>query len=1222
METPDKPERWRGAGDPSLAQAFLEQVAPLLRDQPTITPALESRLAAIAEQVGMSESQRQLAVQLLLQQRALDNPLADDSPPVGDDGPPAVQPAAGDGAQQPPPLPDTASAPPVQTAPAPADAPPRSLDEGRSQAPTERFLESAIELIAAQQGNGAPHKSRLAQLAQESGLSDTATSDLLASLTGVAIESPDQPSPPDPAAPVPVPPPRSDSEKTPDLLFVDYAREVCQRIQSQTLSRGAVRKLARIGRNQYRLSSVYVGQLLQQVADDCGVQMPGQPAPPEPTTRTGVPDDPRLNAFLEAAAPILAEYRGITPQSRLLLSAVAGDHQLSESDLELAIGHLQADPAGVSDTPVSGSQLRERVESFRRHLGEVLLKQPHGIITPRIHRKLREAGVQGEGLPIALAKETIQSVAQEAGVRTITQERAVEFIDRLLDDLLEHRSRINGTMRQQLHQEGRQWGLAADQVNAVISERLAANQVRRMRAARRTTTVFALMFVVLLGICAVLVYQILQYEPPVARPGANPTGADAERDSTSENSGTAPVSSSPPVGNDWWDGALVVAITQARGADAAWREPLEQVRASSETTRSQAYQQLVDLASKDVDNRTKLQLLGNVLAGCYASEPSDVSAGQLRDALLMTLIDPEATLDPKQQAPFELSIWAIETVATALSRQNIPDERSAELAEAAGERVGWLIDASLSSQDLHRQCRAAISRHFFYVLTVAVAFHPVAIHSLHDYVYEDARNWLDGAELDRLDAEFLVEALPRVGDDWDGYRVAVERCVRSPDPAVILNLLDMYQQATNRTLISYLTDLLLARAGKPAGGAKLTPEDVAERVRVSLGTDSATTPEGRWRVLWSAASTAVDRLSEGPGGAEWALLDDVLQLAHLNTMACALDQKDLGVAVFDKLHRQGAPPATRNLDDPGPSSRSPFLGLSGTTRSIIEISRRDREVTRTLNTLSSPRVGLRRSALSRLVELTKDADLTSEQATKFSRYLTAKGRNQTEFEYLLAALPYFRHLPYLKLALADYVGAQQTVAPQLAQVVARLLGHEEPDDGASKVALQQQLLQAALPLGSGDDGRSEAGIHDSAQELLTEAYATQARLRGLPAAQYQGARSPSEVLAALVRHAAGLLEPSVEGPDRRFVIEIDKRIAAAEYLSQNDFALTVRLQRLWLRLLALNVVQRHAKLATQAEAIVRQLHQQDDQSTRLVAQLRSGETALLQTWLLLAEETQ
>ena len=132
METPDKPERWRGAGDPSLAQAFLEQVAPLLRDQPTITPALESRLAAIAEQVGMSESQRQLAMQLLLQQRALDNPLADDSPPVGDDGPPAVQPAAGDGAQQPPPLPDTASAPPVQTAPAPADAPPRSLDEGRS----------------------------------------------------------------------------------------------------------------------------------------------------------------------------------------------------------------------------------------------------------------------------------------------------------------------------------------------------------------------------------------------------------------------------------------------------------------------------------------------------------------------------------------------------------------------------------------------------------------------------------------------------------------------------------------------------------------------------------------------------------------------------------------------------------------------------------------------------------------------------------------------------------------------------------------------------------------------------------------------------------------------------------------------------------------------------------------------------------------------------------
>ena len=212
------------------------------------------------------------------------------------------------------------------------------------------------------------------------------------------------------------------------------------------MSRAVVRKLSRLGLKEYRLSSVYIDHLLQQVINEKGLLKSDQESSPH------LPDDPRIRAFLESAAPILAEYRGINTQSRLLLSAVANDHKLEEDEVELAIGHLQSQPEERADV-VTESQMRERVESFEKHLREVLRQQPHGIITPRILRKLQDAGVQGEGLSIALAKKTIQSVAQDAGVRTITQERAVEFIDRLLDDLLEHRSRINGTMRQQLHQD-------------------------------------------------------------------------------------------------------------------------------------------------------------------------------------------------------------------------------------------------------------------------------------------------------------------------------------------------------------------------------------------------------------------------------------------------------------------------------------------------------------------------------------------------------------------------------------------------------------------------------------------------------------------------------------------------------------------------------------------------------------------------------------------------
>ena len=1226
MDTPDKSEQLQRDDGHRLAQAFLEQAAPLLVKHPEMTSELEAQLAQIAEQVGIPDSQRQLVVQLLLHQQSSQITQTGDpavvSPPEEDAPPPTSGSARNPADPQPPPLP---AAPPAEPPPRAVPPAPASRTTDSPVAPANHSTTPSVDLfldqarkLAADQVPGTLTRSRLEELASEMGLSKLAVKALLETLTGVAIEPVDKPAPEAPSTPL-----QTTSVQTPAERFLDQAREICRVAPAGALSRGAVRKLSRLGRKEYRLSSVYIDQLIQQLTNEQGVDAAGRGTV---SNSANLPDDPRIRNFLEDAAPILAEYRGINTQSRLLLSAVANDHSLSEDEVELAIGHLQSEPES-SAADVSESQMRERVESFEKHLREVLRRQPHGIITPRILRKLQDAGVQGEGLSISLAKKTIQSASQDAGVRTITQERAVEFIDRLLDDLLEHRSRINGTMRQQLHQEGQQWGLSGDQINAVISERLATNQVLRTRAARRTMTLFGFTFVLLLGICGLLVNQLLQFEPLATDPGDETGATDARTAGTADESQAAAAADTdrPTAAGEWRDGPLDAAISQARGADSSWREPLEQLRAGSETTRAAAYQRLVSLAIENVDSPTRTQLLGNVLAGCYALDPANTSAKQLLDTLLATVLDPEAPLDPEKQAPFDLTIWTMETVATALSRQNISDQRSADMAADAGERIGWLLDASLSPQDLHRQCRAAVSRHFFHVLTAAAAFHPVTIHKLREYVYQDARNWLDAAEIDRLDVGFLVEALRRVGDEWDVYRNAVERCVRSPDPSVVLKLLEMYQEIPNRSLVDYLTDLLLARAGKPTAGAKLTPEDVSERVRVSLGTDAAATPEGRWRVLWSAASSAVDRLSPSSRDADWALLDDVLQLAHLNTMACALDQKEQGVATFDQLHRAGAAPATRNLENPGPLARSPYVGLSGTTRSAIEITRQDRYILRALEVLSAPRLAQRQSALSQLVDLTRNADLTGGQATRLVRYLTGKGKGQAEFDYMLAALPSFRHLPYLKLALADHVAAQQEVNPQLSQLVAKLVEQETQSDGPVdnwKRNLQQQLLRAALP-GSGTETRqSGAGIHDSVQESLTEAYATQARLRGLAETQYLGATSPSEVLGALVRHAAGILEPSVTGADRRFVMQIEKQIAAAEYLSPNDFALTVRLQRHWLRLLCIDLVRRHATLQDQADAIVEQLHQEDEKTTELVAQLRSGETALLRTWLLLAEEAE
>jgi hypothetical protein len=78
------------------------------------------------------------------------------------------------------------------------------------------------------------------------------------------------------------------------------------------------------------------------------------------------------------------------------------------------------------------------------------------------------------------------------------------------------------------------------------------------------------------------------------------------------------------------------------------------------------------------------------------------------------------------------------------------------------------------------------------------------------------------------------------------------------------------------------------------------------------------------------------------------------------------------------------------------------------------------------------------------------------------------------------------------------------------------------------------------------------------------------------------------------------------------------RLEVIDYLATHDLQRTVALQRVWLKLLALELRKLGSVQAGQADALVRQLEQRDVLASHLLGQLRDGEATTLRIWLLYA----
>jgi hypothetical protein len=79
-------------------------------------------------------------------------------------------------------------------------------------------------------------------------------------------------------------------------------------------------------------------------------------------------------------------------------------------------------------------------------------------------------------------------------------------------------------------------------------------------------------------------------------------------------------------------------------------------------------------------------------------------------------------------------------------------------------------------------------------------------------------------------------------------------------------------------------------------------------------------------------------------------------------------------------------------------------------------------------------------------------------------------------------------------------------------------------------------------------------------------------------------------------------------------------LTALEFVSGDNAAQQmVSLERIWLRLLALEAARRNEARTAEAREIVASLQQKDQQAKHVMSQLRDGQAALLEMWLLIGK---
>lgn len=260
--------------------------------------------------------------------------------------------------------------------------------------------------------------------------------------------------------------------------------------------------------------------------------------------------------------------------------------------------------------------------------------------------------------------------------------------------------------------------------------------------------------------------------------------------------------------------------------------------------------------------------------------------------------------------------------------------------------------------------------------------------------------------------------------------------------------------------------------------------------------------------------------------------------------------------------------------------------------------------------LEAGKAPLKIQAITFLADSSEEKDLPTHQAEVVAWYVGTANLNEYKFiKPLLKKLGRFRSV---LIAMADLTDEQAISSNRLQDVIADMAGStlklagEENWRGKSKAVLMQKAMTMERPAYEGD------GV----QLILRDLYRYQAQWFGVAVPQDE--KQVSVFLEKLVTNLADQLEkrPNLPAADKQFVERIKDQLKVADYLTSNDLQKTVALQRIWLRLLAIDLARKAPSRGMAAQQLVDDLLDECRRESNVVEQLWTSERYLLRMWML------
>jgi hypothetical protein len=379
-----------------------------------------------------------------------------------------------------------------------------------------------------------------------------------------------------------------------------------------------------------------------------------------------------------------------------------------------------------------------------------------------------------------------------------------------------------------------------------------------------------------------------------------------------ENSGAPPVVQIPPAPQPpatlpappptaaWWDdvpqsnlASTVAGIKQLSPADATVFTGLGE---KNDTLRLAAYKKLVDKLPDLMSNPAVKDQLGRLLADCYAWEPVAQNVAGLREWIIRQVPrkDAEFPADYKSE-DLEQARWALDVGVNALTHPKTQLNQLKPLVQEFQTTFGVVMEPSAPPLELRARAEKLLALRCYANLAPTAGKSVERAVAIRELLVKKFPQYLSPTFREKIDIEIAFNGLPGASTSWPAYSVLLRNCLDSKDSSIEQDLVALYAQAD--PVVAGKMDLLLGVKWKFMHDRSLNQAAKVKNLQKALGVPEPTDPRTQLEKLAREAREG----AKSSADKSQALLEESARLTHASTLACALMQKEAGLARFEAL---------------------------------------------------------------------------------------------------------------------------------------------------------------------------------------------------------------------------------------------------------------------------------------------------------------------------------